>query len=201
MMKACWLFSRRTGTGSDQDPFRPLLDAVGGRWTSPGDIIKLTGPAAAPHQHLLVGGIALPDDSLGDGHRHYLLKIGETWRQLTVGAAEHSHEYTSRLGVPVADWYLVFWAGSDEDAAVLEADPDNFPIVYADVDDNEQAIGSLDSTPWEAAEKAFWSDRALNVLGLQIPDEVDRGKRLVLLFLGALLSRQAHNESNFRFRQ
>ena len=74
MAKAFWLFSKNAGDGSEGDKNRPSLDAYGGRWTSPGDLVRFTGPAAAPHVHLLVGGIALPDDNLiGQKGNDYLI--------------------------------------------------------------------------------------------------------------------------------
>jgi hypothetical protein len=79
MPKAFWLFAKNIGDGTDENPNRPGLPiGVGGKMTCPGDIIRLTGPVASPHRHLLVGGIALADDNLdgltGDGHIHYVLK-------------------------------------------------------------------------------------------------------------------------------
>ena len=37
------------------------------------------------------------------------------------------------------------------------------------------------------------------ILGIELPVEVDRGKRLVQIFLGALLSRHTSNERGYRF--
>ncbi len=200
MPKAFWLFSKNAGTGAQDDPNRPSLDAFSGRWTSPGDIVKFTGPIGPnAHQHLLVGGIALPDDELGDGHRHYFVKAGATWQQVTVGGPDHTHDYTHTHPAldPIPDWYMVFWAGSDAAAAGIAASPDNSIIVEAEIVDG--AIGDLDNTPWTPAEVATWQTRILNVLGIELPAEVDRGNRLVLLFLGVLLSRQSGDERGYRF--
>ena len=93
---------------------------------------------------------------------------------------------------------FTFWAGSNSDAAAINSSPDNFPIVEAAID-GEGAIGDLDSTPWDAGDLTLWQTRVLNILGVQMPDEVDRGSRLVKLFLGSLLSRQSGDERGYRF--
>ena len=199
MAKAFWLFSKNAGDGSDDNANRPSLDAFGGRWTSPGDIIRFTGPVSSPHIHLLVGGIVLPDDNLGDGHRHYFVKVGDNYQQVTVGAVDHDHDYSQAAnGNPIPDYYLLFWAGSNSDAAAINASADNFPIVEAAID-GEGNIGDLDSTPWDAGDLTIWQTRVLAILGVQMPDEVDRGSRLVKLFLGSLLSRQSGDERGYRF--
>lgn len=199
MSKAFWLFSKNAGDGSDGNANRPSLDAFGGRWTSPGDIIRFTGPVASPHIHLLVGGIVLPDDNLAAGHRHYFVKVNDNYQQATVGAVDHDHDYSQATnGNPIPDYYLLFWAGSNADAAAINASADNFPIVEAEID-GEGNIGDLDSTPWDAGDLTLWQTRMLNILGVQMPDEVDRGSRLVKLFLGSLLSRQSGDERGYRF--
>lgn len=200
MAKAFWLFSKNAGDGADDNPNRPSLDAYAGRWTSPGDIVRFTGPVGPnDHMHLLVGGIALQDDNLGDGHRHYFVRINGNWHQVTVGAADHTHDYaTAANGDPIPDWYMCFWAGSAADAAAINASVDSFPIVEA-VIDAEGVIGDLDNTVWDAGDLATWQARVLSILGVELPDEVDRGKRLVQLFLGSLLSRQSGDERGYRF--
>jgi hypothetical protein len=200
-MKAGWLFSKNAGNGSStENANRPSLDAVSGRWTSPGDIIKFTGPIGPnDHQHLLVGGIGLPDDNLGDGHRHYFVKTAGGWQQVTVGAPDHTHDYNQAAnGDPIPDWYMLFWSGSNADALALAADPDNYIIVQAAIDE-EGNIGELDNTPWTAGELTLWQNRTINVLSIELPAEIDRGSRLVKLFLGSLLSRQSGDERGYRF--
>jgi hypothetical protein len=59
-------------------------------------------------------------------------------------------------------------------------------------------IGDLLDT-WATHDTTWWKAAILDMLGVQMPDEVDRGKRLVLLFLGALLSRQTGDERGYRF--
>ena len=200
MAKAFWLFSKNAGDGSDGNANRPSLDPYGGRWTSPGDIIRFTGPIGPnDHTHLLVGGIALADDNVGDGHRHYFVQINDNWHQVTVGAPNHTHDYSQAAnGNPIPDYYMVFWHGSNADAVAINASPDNFPIVEAIIDE-EGGIGDLDNTVWDAGDLAAWQARALSILGVELPDEVDRGKRLVQLFLGALLSRQSGDDRGYRF--
>lgn len=204
MSKAGWLFSKNAGTGTEEDPNRPSLDAVGGRWTSPGDIIRLTGPSGPnAHHHLLVGGIGSADDNLvgeaGEGHKHYVLKINDVWQQVTVGATDHTHILKIGEGDNlIPEWYMVFWAGSDADAATLVADADNHIIVEGVLDEDDN-IGDLVDTPWTQQEQDTWDARILTILGIQLPEEVDRGKRLVQIFLGALLSRHTSEERGYRF--
>jgi hypothetical protein len=195
MAKAFWLFSKNAGDGSEENINRPSLDGIGGRWTSPGDLVRFTGPAAAPHVHLLVGGIALPDDNLGVGHRHYFVKVGESWQQVTVGGVGHSHDIRQATnGDPIPDWYLVFWHGSNAEAAAIAADSDNHPLVEASILE-DGSVGELVSEPWSVEERVVWESRALALLGLELPAEVDRGSRMLKLFLGALLSRQTGDQT------
>jgi len=209
MARAFWMFATNAGDGTDENANRPALpDGVGGKWTMPGDVIRLTGPDGPnAHRHLLVGGIALADDNLdggvGEGHVHYVLKLNDDWHQVTVGAPDHTHDLNIGAGGNLCpDWFMLFWAGSDADAALIAADADCLIIVQAEVaqdDDGHWSYGGLDDTPWDIAEQALWEARILDVLGVQLPAEVDRGKRLVQLFLGALLSRQSGDERGYRF--
>ena len=197
-MRSFWLFATNAGDGTEGNPNRPALPAVvGGKWTSPGDVVRLIGPVASPHRHLLVGGIALADDNLdglpGDGHVHYV--IGDA--QVTVDATPHTHI----VNVQVPDYYLLFWFGSDADAATIAADPNCFPVVEATVteDDGNYSIGAL-KAGWATQDTAWWHAKVLDMLGVQLPVEVTNGRRLVRLFLGALLSRQTENEAGYRLR-
>jgi len=208
-MKAGWLFARNAGDGTESNPNRPALPVgVRGKMTNPGDIIRLTGPVGpSAHRHLLVGGIALADDNLdggvGEGHVHYVLKVNGQWQQVTVGATNHTHDLN--IGANdnlVPDWFMLFWAGSDADVAPIAGSSDCYIIVQAEAsqdDEGNWSYGGLDDTPWTAGERAQWEARILDVLGVQLPAEVDRGKRLVQLFLGALLSRQSGDERGYRF--
>ena len=213
-MKACWLISRNAGTGApDIDPSRPDMPAptAVGDWTTPGsvgkrqvhgDIVRLTGPAALPHRHLLVGGIALADDNLdglsGDGHVHY---VGD-WGQVTVDAPDHTHTgATGPDGQLIPDFFLLFWAGSDVYAAAIAAHAACFPIVEADMsqdNDGNWSIGDL-KAGWATHTTAWWRAQMLDVLGVQLPAEVNNGRRLVRLLLGALLSRQTSDERGYRY--
>ena len=203
-MKSFWLFAKQTGDGSEGDASRPDLPEAGQRWTSPGDVVRLTGPVASPHRHLLVGGIALPDDNLGDGHRHYVLRLDNgNWAQVTEGAVNHTH--TLRINVAgrlLPDYFMLFWSGSDADAVAIANHPGCYPIVEAEMsqdDDGNWSVGDLDTTAWTAGQRTTWENRCLDVLGIQLPPEVDRGKRLVQIFLGCLLSRQTDHERGYRF--
>ena len=202
-MKSFWLIARNGGTGTDEDPNRPDLPAgIGGKWTSPGDIVRLTGPVASPHRHLVIGGIALADDNLdggvGDGHVHY---VGD-WGQVTVDAPNHTHTLkTGPGGVLIPDFYLLFWAGSDADAVTIAADPNCFPVVTAEMsqdDEGDWSIGALEAG-WATQNTAWWHAKILDVLGVQLPAEVNNGRRLVRLLLGSLLSRQSEDARGYRF--
>jgi len=65
--------------------------------------------------------------------------------------------------------------------------------------DIKAAIGDIDTTVWTSAQRTTWETRCLDVLGVMLPVEVDRGKRLVQIFLGCLLSRQTDHERGYRF--
>jgi len=186
MVKVFWLFAARDGSGTDGDPYRPHLPpGVGGRWTCPGDVRRLTGPTAAPHVHLLAGGIALPDDNLagqtGEGHHHYLVE----GVLVTVNGPEHSHDIDAAPA-----FYLLHWGGADSDAVAIAQDGQCYPVVENDVtvDDSGTHVGAL-KDGWATGDAEIWASRMLNMLGVSMPVEVDSGRRLVKLFLGALLSR------------
>jgi hypothetical protein len=206
MAKAFWLFAKSTGDGTADDPIRPALPHVGGKWTSPGDVIRLTGPTGNDHRHLLVGGIALADDNLdgqaGDGHVHYVVKAAGQWVQVTVDAPNHTHDLNvDANGNLLPDYFLLFWTGPDADAVTIANDAQCFPIVEANVVEGDEgvSIGAL-KDGWATEDTAWWHAKILQILGVQLPTEVDRGKRLVRLFLGALLSRQTGDEIGYRFR-
>lgn len=209
MATAFWLFATNAGDGSEDNANRPALPVtVGGKWTSPGDIVRLTGPAGPnAHVHLLVGGVALPDDNLaglaGEGHRHYVVNINGNWAQVTVGTTNHTHTLNiGASGQPVPDYFMLFWAGSDAHAATIAGDANCFPIVEAAMTqdgDGNWNIGDLDGTVWTGGLQTTWETRCLNILGVQLPSQVDRGERLVRLFLGALLSRQTGDDKGYRY--
>ena len=101
----------------------------------------------------------------------------------------------------IAEFYLLFWVGEDAGAVLIYADADCFPVVTAeitDLGDDQYAIGDLEAG-WAVNDTAWWQTRMLNMLGIQMPAEVDRGRRLVRLFLGALLSRQTGDERGYRY--
>lgn len=205
MTKAFWTFSVNDGDGSSGNPNRPHLPAgFGGKTTCPGDIIRLQ--TTHGHKHLLVGGYAIADDNLigqtGEGHTHLVVKVGDTWRQVTRGAANHTHPLNiSMAGNPIPDYFLWFVVCSNAVAAAIASEPGCYPVVEAQVAEGEEgiSIGALDNTPWTGAEQTLWESRMLNFLGVQLPPEIDRGKRLVLAFLGSLLSRQTGEEKAYRY--
>ena len=204
MPKAFWMFATATVVDGVAKPALPLNSGQG---TIPGEIIRLTGPAGPnAHRHLLVGGIALADDNLdgftGEGHVHYVLKINDAWQQVTVDAPAHTHDLNVGANDNlVPDFFLLFWAGSNADAATIAGSPTCFPVVEAEMsqdDEDNWSIGDL-LDGWASEDTAWWQAKMLDVLGVQMPAEIDRGKRLVQLFLGALLSRQSGDERGYRF--
>lgn len=212
MPKAFWLFAEHEGDGSEGDPHRAHLPgSFSGRMTCPGDIVRLGDAVVGPnHGHLLVGGIGLPDDNLtGDGasHRHYVVKVGDSWQQVTVGATSHDHELPVGLqGELVPDYYMLFVGCSNADAVDIVADGQCFPIVEAEVTEDappggvgDWVIGALDNTPWSVEDKETWDARVLGVLRTYLPADIDRGRRLVVLFLGALLNSNPGEERGYRY--
>ena len=211
MVKASWILASNVGDGCEESPNRPGLPVgVGGRTQVYGDLTRLTGPAAQPHRHLLIGGIALQDDNLdgapvGDGHVHYVVKVGENYTQLTVDAPAHTHDLSlSANGNLIPDYFLFFWVGSDADAVTIINSATCFPLVQCEVTANDEGgynIGAM-LNDWASHDTAWWQTKMLDVLGVQLPEEIDRGKRLVLLLLGALMARQVSedNEPGYRYR-
>jgi hypothetical protein len=199
MTKAGWIFVRNDGSGNPDMP-----DRVGGAITNPLDITRLTGgPGGQEHTHLLVGGIALPSDQIAVFHIHIVTDITGAWVQLTRPDSVPEHDHTLPLdgnGNLSPDWFLLFWIGSDADAAAIVADPNCLIACEAAVSEQggQTVIGALDNTPWTAGERATWEARILNVLGMDLPDEVDRGRRLVQLFAGPLSSRANQTEMALR---
>lgn len=199
-MKAFWMFIRNqnNGSGGNSPAWPP---GVGGQSVTPGDVIRITGSG---HRHIVVGGIALPDDNIGDNHRHYLAKLGNGWTQITVGAANHTHSLPTDINENLMpEYFLTFWAGPDSEAELIDASPDCFPIVEAVITEDNGTFQflELNDVAWSGAERTLWESRCLNLLGITLPAQIDRGKRLVLLFLGAFLARQMSNEVAYRFAQ
>jgi len=186
-MKAGWIFARNIG-GEPQLPA-----GVGGRTTNPLDITRITGgPAGNEHTHLLCGALAINSDQIGVMHEHFVVGGVQVTRPDSVPT--HDHDLPADMA---PDWFLLFWAGSDADAAAIVADPQCYIACQAEV--TEDGIGDLIDTPWNAGELAWWRAAMLDVLGLALPVQVDRGKRLVMLFVGLLLARGNQTEIALRF--
>lgn len=202
-MKAFWTFAQRIQDADGVN--KPDLPNVQCRWTSPGDLIR-TGVTAG-HRHLVVGGFALADDNLigqaGEGHTHIVARLGDQWQQVTRGASHHAQPLPEcpSTGALLPDYYMLFVVCSDAGALQIAAHPGCYPIVEADVTEVEDGldIGDLDYTAWDAGDLATWQARCLSVLGFELPSEIDRGKRLVVTFLGALLSRSSASEKGLRY--
>lgn len=188
MAKAFWFFSKNTNDGiGNNAPSLPAGLSADFRMVVPGDIYRLG--TAFGHLHLLIGGFAIQDDNLiGDDHTHLVVNIRKTYLQLTRSAVEHDHPLSLDVGGNLMqDWFLCFCYCSNANAVLIANHVNCFPIVEAEIIDGE--IGDLDNTPWDAGELSTWEVRLLNVLGFALPDDVDRGERLVQLFIGSLISR------------
>lgn len=199
-MRAGWIFCPNDG---DNNPDLPA--GVGGSLVNPLDIVRLTGgPAGNEHDHLLVGGIAINSDQVGIFHEHIVGHFGTQWIQITRpdSVAAHTHDLpTDANGNLQPQWFLAFWKGSDADAAMIASSETCYVACEATIteQDGQIVIGDLDNTPWDAGELTTWRTRMLNVLGIDLPDQVDRGSRLVALFVGSLLSRGGQPERALRF--
>jgi len=205
-MKAGWIFSLNLGDGSWENPNRPgLPEGIGGETTIPGQIVRLTGPGASPHRHLLIGGWAQADENLvgevGEGHYHYVIKVGDTYHQTTQGAQVHTHTLNIGVnGLLIPDFYLLFWGGTDADAATIIASPTCWIIVQAQVtqENGVWVVGDLDNMVWTQEERDTWEARILNVLGVILPSEVDRGRYLLEFTRNVLLIPTHSDERSFR---
>ena len=199
-MKAGWIFVQNDTSGGINQPYLP--PGVGGKMVAPLEIHRITGgPSGFEHTHLLVGGIALPSlDMVGDtyeAHSHYVVWYDGQYRQITVGAPSHTHDINTLGGVLSPDWFLIFWIGSNADAATIAADAKCAIAVQAvgvENDDGVIEFVDLDDTAWTPTERTQWETRIGNVLALDLPDEVTNGERLVAFFIGALTSRPQQRE-------
>jgi hypothetical protein len=194
-VKAGWIFVKNNGNNEPDLP-------VDGNYVNPLEIHRITGgPAGFEHTHLLVGGVALPSvDRAGQpdaAHTHYVAWFNDAYQQVTVGATNHTHTLNVLNNVLSPDWFLIFWHGSDADAAIIAGDANCIIAAEAEVTPNEDGgydIGALDSTPWTPAERTLWETRMRNVLALSLPVQVTAPDRLVALFVGALVSRPQQRE-------
>lgn len=192
-MKAFWTFRQAVLVNGAWRPNIPLLPTV--RITNPLDVNRLLANPGegVNHMHTIVGGVGLVSDQSGGAHEHFIIRNNDAWLVRCRDAAEHTH-----LGVETPDYFLFFMTCSDDDYTTLTGTPNNVrAIVHASVDENGN-IGALDTTAWTPTELTFWTSAALNQLGITLPAEVDRGKRLVMLLCGMLLSRRITDEAILR---
>ena len=199
-MKAGWVFIQN-------DNGTPKLPAgVGGSLTTHLDIYRATGgPAGFEHTHLLIGAYGLPSaqrvGQVGADHYHWFPYYNGQYRPLTIGTTAHTHDATISGGVIQPDYFLIFWMGSDADAAAINADPTCLIAAQTIQEENEEGqmvFGALDDTAWTGAERTQWEVRIANVLGLALPVEVTNGSRLIAFFIGFLLGRANQDEMNLR---
>ena len=196
-MKAGWIFCKNDGANAPRLP-----DGVTGTYVNNLEIHRVTGGSNGfEHDHLLLGGVALPSiDRAGEAdahHSHYVVWYEGQYRQLTTGAAPHTHDLNLIDGILAPDWFLIFWRGSNADAAAIIADPQCVLAAEATVTANSEGgfdIGQLDSAVWTAQEKTTWETQIANVLALALPTDVDAPAKLVTYFVGALTSRPQQRE-------
>ncbi len=198
MARAFWLFSKNKGDGSAENPSAPTLPVgLTGKWTNPGDIVRLQ--TAAGHEHLLLGGYAVVNDEMADAHYHLVAKINGDWIQITQGAASHDHPLDlSPAGDIIPDWFMLFYVGPNADAVAINAHPQCHIIVECPIDE-DGVIGPMDNKLWTAGQLATWHSRVLSLLGVDMPPQVNRGRRLVAIFLGCFLSRPILDETGYRY--
>lgn len=224
-MIAGWMFCKNDRTDGQNIPHLP--PGVGGQWTAPLEIHRVTGgPPGFEHTHTLIGGGALRSvDRIGqpdEAHFHYVVWYGNQYHQVTMDAANHTHDLSTLGGVLSPDWFLLFWKGSNADAAAIAADPLCIVAVQAigeEVVEELPEVGienliaafspeetvtttvfeELDTTPWTPAERTQWETRIASVMALELPVEVDSGDKLVAYFCGALVSRAQQRERWLRF--
>ena len=204
MTVAGWIFCKN-------DSGKPHLPAgVGGSFVNSLEIHTITGgPSGFEHTHLLIGGAALPSvDREGEAdeyHRHMIAWYGSQYHQLTIGATNHQHDLTvvnnGNGDVLSPDWYLIWWKGSDADAALIVADPLCVVAVQAIAEQVEvepgvfeEQFNELDDTLWTPIERTQWETRMEGVLAIALPPEIDSGQKLVEYFVGALVSRPNQRE-------
>jgi hypothetical protein len=136
-------------------------------------------------------------------HHHYVVWYGNQYHQVTMDATDHEHDLNTLNGVLSPDWFLIFWKGSDTDAAAIVADPQCIIAVQAveeiDPETGESTFEELDTTEWTPTERTQWETRIANVMALELPDEVTSGDKLVAYFVGALVSRPQQRERWLRF--
>ncbi len=201
-MKAGWIFCKNDGNGNPMIPA-----ATSGSFTNPGEIHTITGgPGGAVHTHSLVGGVAVPsvdrEGHADERHTHNIIFFNDTWQQITIGAANHTHDLSIDANNNLQpSWFLLFWWGSDADAAIINADANCLIGAEAEVTDNGEGgyvFGDLDNSAWSGAERTAWETRIDIVLSVSLPAEIINGERLIAWMIGAVVSRPGQYESSLR---
>ena len=197
MTRAFWLFSKNSNSGSTNENSPTLPSGLSGKWTNPGDIVRLK--TVAGHEHLMIGGYAVANDELADGHYHLVAKINDNWQQITQMGTTHTHPLDLSLsGEIIPDWFLLFYVGPNSDYDLIDAHAQCLIVVECPIGADD-LIGEMESVKWTAAEQSWWTDKILVLLGIELPSAIDRGKRLISLFLGCFLSRPILDERGYRY--
>ena len=193
MSKAFWTIRQAIQTANGTwKPDLPSLASLS--YINPCDINRMTaGTAPADHVHVLAGGVALMSDQAGGAHEHYIVYHSGAWVQQARSGVAHSHPVNA-----TPDYFMTFVKCSDADYAILLAAPYNVKVICEAMIDAEGNPGALVTTVWTAAEKTYWTNAALSVLGIALPAVIDRGARLVSLLLGLFMSRRPTSDQGMR---
>lgn len=199
MSKAFWVMVKSKVVGSTVSPDLPDLPSI--QAVSPGDVYVLDQPptAGANHRHLMVGSFGIPSFNVPSKHTHVALRHGSTYQQIMIKDPTDAHVDHTHPDTELPKFFLLFLQCSDADHTTLLGAPHNLrPLAYATFLP-DGSVGPLEDTgAWDAPTKTAIESLLLAQLGIQLPNQVDRGKRLVALLLSTLQARRQDNESALR---
>lgn len=198
MAKAFWVIVRSINDSAVRPDLPPLASVS---FTNPGDIYILDQPpsAGANHRHTMIGSFGIPSFNVSSKHTHIALRHGALYQQTMIKdptdtQVDHTHPDTE-----IPKFFFLFLVCSDADHDVLIAAPHNLrPIAYATFDSDGKPAALEDVGAWSAANKTAIDSLILQQLGIQLPAQIDRGKRLVAFLLSSLLARRQDNEMGIR---
>lgn len=199
-MKAAWFIVNNKNNAGEPD----LPDSVGGSFVNPLNIYVITG---AQHRHTLVGGNALKDANLSGQaaanryHTHTVVRLdsGNWFQDIDPDeATSHTHDLAlDANGELIPDFFMVFWKGSDFDYDQILSWAGVIHLADAEIDGDQ--IGDLIADPWTQPEEDNIRSKFMSVLGIDLPSQVNGGKRLVQYICPAMLARAGQNERSLRF--
>lgn len=198
MTKAFWsIVPNDDSIPNERKPDIPVLPSVEIR-SNPCELwILPEGAAPAAHRHLLIGSLAAPTFQVASKHTHIAFRHGAFSYQRLIHETQAQHTHPD----PQLAFFMCFVVCSDADYAVLTSAPYNIRAVcHADitVEDGEEVIGDLDTAAWTAGQRTAWENAVLTNLGIALPNEIDRGRRLVAFLLEMGLARRNDHERGLR---